>query len=43
MRKGYFSADTLVTKKIKLDDVIEDGFNALINEKDQVKILVSAE
>ncbi|MEW6978425.1 2,3-butanediol dehydrogenase [Bacillus pumilus] len=43
MRKGYFSADTLVTKKIKLDDVIEHGFHALINEKDQVKILVSAE
>jgi (R,R)-butanediol dehydrogenase/meso-butanediol dehydrogenase/diacetyl reductase len=43
MRKGYFSADKLVTKKVKLDDVIEEGFEALINEKNQVKILVSAE
>lgn len=43
MRKGYFSADKLVTKKIKLDDVIDEGFQSLINEKNQVKILVSAE
>lgn len=43
MRKGYFSADKLVTKKIKLDDVIEEGFQSLISEKNQVKILVSAE
>lgn len=43
MRKGYFSADKLVTKKIKLDEVIEEGFQSLISEKNQVKILVSAE
>jgi (R,R)-butanediol dehydrogenase / meso-butanediol dehydrogenase / diacetyl reductase len=43
MRKGYFSADKLVTKKIKLDEVVEDGFQSLISEKNQVKILVSAE
>lgn len=43
MRKGYFSADKLVTKKIKLDDVIEEGFQSLLSEKNQVKILVSAE
>ncbi|HEO8422427.1 2,3-butanediol dehydrogenase [Niallia sp. FSL W8-0635] len=43
MRKGYFSADKLVTKKIKLDDVIDEGFQSLISEKNQVKILVSAE
>ena len=43
MRKGYFPADKLVTKKIKLDDVIEEGFQSLISEKNQVKILVSAE
>ena len=43
MRKGYFSADKLVTKKIKLDDVVEEGFQSLLSEKNQVKILVSAE
>ncbi|WP_400246873.1 2,3-butanediol dehydrogenase [Niallia sp. JL1B1071] len=43
MRKGYFSADKLVTKKIKLDEVVEEGFQSLISEKNQVKILVSAE
>ena len=43
MRKGYSSADKLVTKKIKLDDVMDEGFQSLISEKNQVKILVSAE
>ncbi|MGW8264364.1 (R,R)-butanediol dehydrogenase, partial [Bacillus sp. LR--39] len=40
MEEGYFSADKLVTKKIVLDDLIEEGFGALIKEKSQVKILV---
>lgn len=40
MKKGFFSADILVTKKIDLDDLIEEGFNALVKEKNQVKILV---
>lgn len=40
MKEGYFSADKLVTKKIVLDDLIEEGFGALIKEKNQVKILV---
>ncbi|KAB7672853.1 2,3-butanediol dehydrogenase [Bacillus sp. B1-b2] len=43
MQKGYFSAEKLVTKKIKLDDVIEEGFESLIKEKNQVKILVQSE
>lgn len=43
MGQGYFSADKLVTKRIKLDDVIEEGFEALLKEKNQVKILVKAE
>ncbi len=31
----------MITKKIPLDQVVEQGFNALINDKDsQVKILV---
>lgn len=38
--KGKFSADKLVTKKIALDDIVEEGFEALLHEKSQVKILV---
>lgn len=41
MGKGYFSKDVLVTKRIKLEDIVEEGFNALVKEKSQVKILVS--
>ena len=41
MGKGYFSKDILVTKRIKLEDIVEEGFNALVKEKSQVKILVS--
>ncbi|HWJ78067.1 MAG TPA: 2,3-butanediol dehydrogenase [Niallia sp.] len=43
MKKGYFSAEKLVTKKIPLDTVIEEGFESLIKEKNQVKILVQSE
>ena len=41
MGQGYFSKDLLVTKRIKLDDIVEEGFEALVKEKSQVKILVS--
>lgn len=43
MAKGYFPADKLVTKRITLDEVIEEGFEALLKERDQIKILVKAE
>nr|WP_318539637.1 2,3-butanediol dehydrogenase [Terribacillus saccharophilus] len=43
MEKGYFSAEKLVTKKIKLNEVVEEGFESLIKEKNQVKILVQSE
>ncbi|WEG10763.1 2,3-butanediol dehydrogenase [Pullulanibacillus sp. KACC 23026] len=43
MALGYFPADKLVTKRIKLDDVIEEGFKALLKERNQVKILVKAD
>lgn len=43
MEQGYFAADKLVTKRIKLDEVVEQGFDALLTEKNQVKILVKAE
>lgn len=42
MEKGYFSADKLVTKHINLDSIVGDGFEALANEKSQIKILVEA-
>ena len=41
MKQGYFSKDLLVTKRIKLEDIVEEGFEALVKEKSQVKILVS--
>lgn len=42
MAQGYFNVDDFVTDKVALNDVVEKGFHALLNEKDQVKILVSA-
>ncbi len=43
MKRGYFPTEKLVTKKIKLDQIVEEGFEKLIKEKDQVKILVKPE
>ncbi|MGG1292368.1 2,3-butanediol dehydrogenase [Bacillus smithii] len=43
MKQGYFPAEKLVTKKIKLDQIVEEGFEKLIKEKNQVKILVKPE
>ncbi len=40
MNQGYFQAEKLVTKKIELDDIVAQGFEALIQEKNQIKILV---
>ncbi|KEO56785.1 2,3-butanediol dehydrogenase [Thioclava indica] len=42
MIQGYFSADKLVTKRISIDEIVEQGFEALVAEKSQVKILVKA-
>ncbi|MBU3028783.1 2,3-butanediol dehydrogenase [Paracoccus marinaquae] len=42
MEQGYFSAERLVTKRIGLDDIVAEGFEALVAEKSQVKILVEA-
>ncbi|AQS41165.1 MAG: Putative zinc-binding alcohol dehydrogenase [Candidatus Tokpelaia hoelldobleri] len=42
MTQGYYSADKLVTKRIKLDDIVEEGFEALVKEKQHIKILVEA-
>ena len=43
MRKGYFSGDVMITDRIKLDDVVEQGFETLVEDKSQVKIIVSPE
>jgi len=40
MTQGYFQADKLVTKRIALNDLVTEGFEALVKEKNQVKILV---
>lgn len=40
MTRGVFSAERLVTKKIKLDQIVAEGFETLVKEKDQIKILV---
>lgn len=42
MTQGYFSADQLVTKRIPLDEIVAEGFEALAAEKSHVKILVEA-
>lgn len=42
MRQGHFSADRLVTKRIAIDDIVSEGFEALAREKSQIKILVKA-
>ncbi len=40
MTQGYFQADRLVTKRIGLDDIVAEGFEALVREKQHIKILV---
>ena len=40
MTQGYFSAEKIVTKHIKLDEVVSEGFETLVNDKSQIKILV---
>ena len=43
MAQGYFPADKLVTKRITLDEVIDEGFEGLLKERNHIKILVKAE
>ncbi|GGF77505.1 (R,R)-butanediol dehydrogenase [Azorhizobium oxalatiphilum] len=42
MVQGHFSAEQLVTKRIELDDIVPEGFETLVAEKSQIKILVRA-
>ncbi|MFC0267811.1 2,3-butanediol dehydrogenase [Kushneria aurantia] len=41
MQQGYFRVEDLVTERIALEDVVEKGFEALLADKSQVKIMVS--
>lgn len=40
MTKGFFQAESLVTKRITLDDIVSEGFEALVHDKQHIKILV---
>jgi len=40
MKRGYFPAEKLVTKRIALDDIVAEGFDTLVSEKQQIKIMV---
>lgn len=41
LKDGRMKAEPLITGKIKLDDIIENGFNELVNNKDKnIKIIV---
>lgn len=37
---GKIKAEELVTKKIKLDEIVKEGFDALLNDPSEVKILI---
>lgn len=39
---GQIPSEKVVTRKIKLDNVVEEGFELLLNDKSQSKVLVSA-
>ena len=40
MGTGQLKPQGIVTSQIKLDDIVEGGFEALTNDKTQAKILV---
>lgn len=40
MQRGFFRAEDLVTDRIGLDAVVENGFERLLADKSQIKILV---
>lgn len=40
MERGYFRAEDLVTARIALDDVVDQGFEVLLNDKSHIKIVV---
>lgn len=40
MMQGYFSGENMITARIGIDDVVDKGFEALLNDKSHVKIMV---
>lgn len=43
MEKGSIDVSPIITSKIRLEDIVEQGFNKLTSSKDECKILVSPE
>lgn len=44
LEAGKLKPDSMITSKIKMDKLVDDGYLALINEKDKhVKILVDVQ
>lgn len=41
MQRGYFRAEDLVTDRIGLEDIVAKGFERLLAEKSQIKIMVT--
>ncbi|MDO9202277.1 MAG: butanediol dehydrogenase, partial [Hydrogenophaga sp.] len=39
--KGLVDPSVIVTRKVALDHAVKDGFDALLTDKSQVKVLVS--
>jgi threonine dehydrogenase-like Zn-dependent dehydrogenase len=37
MQRGYFRAEDMVTQRIPVEDIVEEGFEALLSDKAQVK------
>lgn len=40
MQRGYFRAEDLITARIALGDVVEEGFETLLSDKSHIKIIV---
>lgn len=40
MKQGYFKKEDYVTSHIKVEEIVEKGFEALANERSQIKIMV---
>lgn len=41
--KGSLVVEPVITKEITIDQVVSDGFEALINDKAQAKILINVD
>ena len=40
LSQGSLNVEPIITSTIKLDDIVEDGFEKLLNDKTECKILV---